>query len=108
MTEQQLWLTVAVIALVTALIRFLPFLIFTGGRKTPKIVEKLGRLLPCAVMAMLVIYCLKDVRFTSPAGFLPALIASAVVCGSYVWKRSTLVSIISGTLSYMILVQFVF
>ena len=108
MTEQKLWLTVAIIALVTASIRFLPFVVFTNGRPTPKLVKKLGRLLPSAVMAMLVVYCLKDVNFTSPAGFLPALIASAVVCGSYIWKRNTLVSIISGTLCYMILVQMIF
>ena len=108
MTETQLWLTVAVIAFVTALIRFFPFIVFANGRKTPKLVEKLGKLLPSAVMAMLVVYCLKDVSFASPADFLPALIASVVVCGSYVWKRNTLVSIISGTLCYMVLVQMVF
>lgn len=108
MTETMLWLTVAVIALVTALIRFLPFIVFTNDRKTPKWIEKLGKLLPSAVMAMLVVYCLKDVNFTTSAGFLPALIASVVVCGSYVWKRNTLLSIISGTVLYMILVQIVF
>ena len=108
MTETQLWLTVAVIAFVTSLIRFFPFIVFANGRKTPKLVEKLGKLLPSAVMAMLVVYCLKDVSFASPADFLPALIASVVVCGSYVWKRNTLVSIISGTLCYMVLVQMVF
>ena len=108
MTETMLWLTVAVIALVTALIRFLPFIVFSNGRQTPKWIEKLGRHLPSAVMAMLVVYCLKDVSFASPSSFLPALIASVVVCGSYVWKRNTLVSIISGTLCYMILVQMVF
>ena len=108
MTEAYLWLTVAVIALVTAAIRFLPFLVFKNGRATPKLVEKLGRLLPFAVMGMLVVYCLKDARFASLSGCLPALIASVIVCGSYIWKRNTLVSIISGTLSYMALVQFVF
>ena len=59
-------------------------------------------------MGMLVVYCLKDVRFTSLSGFLPALIASTVVCGSYIWKRNTLISIIGGTLCYMLLVQLIF
>lgn len=108
MTESQVWLCVAVIALVTAAIRFLPFLVFGSGRKTPRLIEKLGKLLPCAIMGMLVVYCLKDVHFASASGFLPALIASVVVCGTYVWKRNTLVSIISGTVCYMILVQLVF
>ena len=108
MTEQYYWITVAVIAAVTAAIRFLPFLVFKNGRSTPKLVEKLGRLLPFAVMGMLVVYCLKGINFTSLSNFLPELIASVVVCGSYIWKRNTLISIISGTLCYMILVQLVF
>ena len=102
------WLTIAVIAAVTIAIRFLPFLIFKNGQITPKLVEKLGQLLPFSVMGMLVIYCLKEVRFTNLSGFLPELIAAAVVCGSYIWKRNTLISIISGTLCYMVLVQLVF
>ena len=108
MNETYLWLTVAVIALVTALIRFLPFWVFGSGRKTPHLIEKLGRLLPCAVMGMLVVYCLKDVTFSSLSGFLPALIASALVCTLHVWKRSTLLSIACGTVCYMLLVQVVF
>ena len=59
MLEQYYWLAVAVIAAVTAAIRFLPFLIFKNGRATPKLVEKLGRLLPYSVMGMLVVYCLR-------------------------------------------------
>lgn len=60
------------------------------------------------VIGMLVVYCLKGISFTTPAGFAPALIATAVVVLSYVWKQNTLLSIISGTVIYMILVQFVF
>ena len=108
MTEYQLWLAVAVIALVTALTRFLPFLAFGGG-KTPKIIEKLGGLLPYAIMGMLVVYCLKGISFTAGAGgFLPEIISVAVVCAIHVWRRNTLLSIISGTASYMLLVQLVF
>lgn len=108
MTNAYYWLTVTVIAAVTIAIRFLPFLIFKNGRSTPKLVEKLGQLLPYSVMGMLVVYCLKEVRFTDLSGFLPELIAAGIVCGSYIWKRNTLISIISGTLCYMALVQFIF
>ena len=59
MTDLHVWYAAAVIALVTAAIRFLPFLIFRGGRKTPRIIEKLGGMLPAAIMGMLVVYCLK-------------------------------------------------
>lgn len=99
---------VGVVALVSALLRFLPFLIFNGKKRIPAILEKMSRLLPFAIMGMLVVYCLKDVRFSSASGFVPALIAGAVVCALYVWRRSTLLSILSGTLCYMLLVQTVF
>lgn len=108
MTEIHTWGTVAVVALVTALIRFLPFFIFGGDKKAPKIIEKLSKVLPYSVMGMLVVYCLKDVSFSSASGFLPHLIACAVVGVLYVWKRNTLISIIAGTVCYMFLVQAVF
>lgn len=101
------WLIVAVIALVTVLLRFLPFIIFRN-RKTPKIIEKLGRVLPYAIMGMLVVYCLKDMSFTSLSGFLPQLISCSVVGALYVWRRNTLISIVCGTVCYMLLVQLVF
>ncbi|MBQ8554936.1 MAG: AzlD domain-containing protein [Clostridia bacterium] len=108
MRDTSVWLTIAVIALVTAGIRFLPFLVFGGSRKTPAIIERLGAVLPYAIMGMLVVYCLKGTHFASPDGFLPPLIACCVVAGLYVWKRSTLLSIVCGTLCYMVLVQLVF
>ncbi|MBE6575480.1 MAG: branched-chain amino acid transporter AzlD [Ruminococcaceae bacterium] len=102
------WSMIAVIALVTAALRFLPFLIFNGTRQTPKIIQKLGRILPYAIMGMLVIYCLKGISFSALSGFLPTLIACAVVAVLYVWKRNTLASIICGTVCHMVLVQLVF
>ena len=108
MTDLHAWIVVALIALVTAVIRFLPFAVWGGKRKTPKLIEKLGKSLPFAIMGMLVVYCLKDVQFLSLSGFLPALIACLVVGGLYVWKRNTLISIIAGTVSYMVLVQIIF
>lgn len=108
MADLHIWVTVAVIALTTAALRFLPFIIWNGNRKTPKIIDKLGKVLPAAIMGMLVIYCLKDVSFTSVSGFLPTLAACLVVGVLYIWKRNTLISIIAGTVCYMLLVQFVF
>ena len=108
MTNAYYWISAAVIASVTIVIRFLPFLIFKNGQKTPKLVEKLGQLLPYSIIGMLVVYCLKEVRFTDLSSFLPELIASTVVCSIYIWRKNTLISIISGTLCYMALVQFIF
>ena len=57
---------------------------------------------------MLVVYCMKDVNFSATAGYLPAIIASLLVGVLHIWKRNTLLSVISGTVCYMLLVQFVF
>ncbi|MBQ2953654.1 MAG: AzlD domain-containing protein [Clostridia bacterium] len=108
MNEIHAWLMVAVIALVTAGLRFLPFLIFSGGRKTPAIIERLGAVLPAAMMAMLVVYCLKGTSFATAEGWVPVLIGVAVTAGLHVWKRNTLLSIVGGTVCYMLLVQVVF
>lgn len=101
-------LIIVVAGAVTLLLRFLPFLIFNGKRETPPYIIYLGRVLPYAIMGMLVIYCLRGISFTAAANFLPELIACAVVVLAHVWKRNTLLSIISGTVCYMLLVQFVF
>ena len=99
---------IAVIALVTAALRFLPFFIFRGNRKTPPYIEYLGKVLPYAIMGMLVVYCLKGVTFTAPENWLPYFLATAAVVLVHLWKRNTLLSIITGTICYMVLVQAVF
>lgn len=93
--------------LATALTRFVPFIIFRG-KTTPRYIQYLGKVLPSAVFGMLVIYCLKDVRFTSGNFGIPELIGIAVTALLHVWKRQMLVSILGGTAVYMILVQTVF
>ena len=108
MTNLSLSIAIGITALVTLLTRVLPFIIFTNGRKTPTFITYLGNKLPYAVMAMLVVYCLKGVTFTSPSGFVPTIIAGALTVGSYIWKKNTLLSIILGTVVYMLLVQMVF
>lgn len=101
-------LMVAVIALVTVLLRFLPFLIFRGDKKTPEFITYLGKVLPFAIMGMLVIYCLRNISFASSPFGIPELIAVAVVVVLHLWKRNTLLSIIGGTACYMVLVQLIF
>ena len=99
---------IAVIALVTAALRFLPFFIFRGNRKTPKYIEYLGKVLPFAIMGMLVVYCLKGVTFTALENWLPYFLATAAVVLLHLWKRNTLLSIVTGTVIYRVLVQAVF
>jgi branched-subunit amino acid transport protein AzlD len=101
-------LMIAVMALVTAALRFLPFLIFGENRKTPPLISYLGRVLPYAIMGMLVVYCLKDVSFLKAPFGIPEIIGCAVVTLLHIWKRNTLLSIGAGTVCYMLLVQFIF
>ena len=99
---------ILVMAAVTALLRFLPFLVFPGGRKRPQIITYLGTVLPYSVMAMLVIYCLKNVSVLAAPFGLPEFIAVAAVIMLHVWKRNNLLSIGAGTALYMFLIQVVF
>ena len=99
---------IAVCALVTMLTRFLPFLIFNEHRKTPEIVLYLGKVLPCAIMGMLVVYCLKDATFLSAPFGIPEFLGIAAVALLHIWKRNSLLSIGVGTVFYMVLVQLVF
>ena len=108
MSNVHAMLIVAAAGIVTAALRFLPFLIFGGDRKTPAYIEYLGKVLPYAIMAMLVVFCLKNVSLVSAPYGLPELISCAMVVLLHVRKRNTLLSIIGGTACYMILVQLVF
>ena len=96
---------IAVTAVVTALIRFSPFLIFHKG--TPKPILYLGKVLPHAVMGMLVVYCLKGVDWLSAPHGLPELTCVGIVVLLHRWKDNVLVSIAGGTAVYMLLVQLV-
>ena len=99
---------IAVIALVTIGLRFLPFLIFGENRSTPPLIAHLGQVLPFAIMGMLVVYCLKDMTLNAAPFGTPEIIGCIVVAGLHTWKRNTLLSIGAGTVCYMLLVQFVF
>ena len=101
-------LMVAVIALVTAALRFLPFLIFREGTPLPKWLTYLSKVLPHAIMGMLVVYCLRNISFAAMPFGIPELLACAVVVIAHLWKRNTLLSIAGGTIFYMILVQTIF
>lgn len=96
-------LLVAVIAAVTQLLRFLPFLVFS--KVTPKPFLYLEKVLPYSIMAMLVVYRLKNVSLIKSPHGIPEAIAVAIVVGLHKWKHNTLLSIIVGTVCYMLLVQ---
>ena len=99
---------IVLVAITTFATRAIPFILFPEGKKVPKSVEYLGKMLPPAVIGMLVVYCLKSVNpLVSPFG-LPELIAGLAVVVLHIWKRNNLLSIGAGTVLYMVLIQFVF
>ena len=97
-----------IIMLVTMATRFLPFLLFGGKKQPPRVITYLGKVLPCAIMGMLVVYCLKDVHPLAYPYGIPELLGIALVAVLHVWKRNSLLSIGAGTVFYMLLVQLVF
>lgn len=108
MTQTQMLLTVGAVVLGTILTRFLSFWLFPAGKKTPKYVGYLGKVLPAAVFGLLVVYCLKNVSILSGSHGLPELMAISAVVLLHLWKKQMLFSIAGGTVVYMLLVQLVF
>ena len=96
------------VALATQITRWTPFLLFSGDKKLPKVVEDLGKMLPPAMMGLLVVYSLRNVQLFSGTHGIPEAIAVAVTAGLHLWRRNTLLSILAGTACYMLLVQMVF
>ena len=97
---------IAVMALVTVFTRALPFIFFR--ERTPEYVSYLGKVLPSAIIGMLVVYCLRDTDLTNGYFGAAEIIACACVILMQRWKRNTLLSILSGTAVYMILIHTLF
>ena len=101
-------ITIGMCVAATLITRFLPFIIFSEKNKTPKFIEYLGKALPAAIFALLVVYCLKNVDITSGSHGIPEAAAVMAVTALHLWKRKILLSMAGGTFCYMLLVQFVF
>ena len=102
------FLVILTVALTTFATRVVPFLIFPKGKEIPAVIQYLGKVLPPAVIGMLVVYCLKATPVMKAPHGLPEAIAVAVTAGLHVWKRNNLLSIGAGTILYMVLIQAVF
>lgn len=100
-------LAILLAAVITFALRVLPFLIFYGERKMPEFLVKLGAVLPAAIMAVLIVYCLKDIAVDWRANALSKILAVLTVGISYKWKHNTLISIAAGTAVYMILIRMI-
>ena len=108
LTTGQAVASIAVMAAVTFLTRALPFLLFDRGDHPPRLVLYLGKVLPPAIIAMLIVYCLKGISFAAPGGGVPTLLAGGAAVLLHLWKGNDLLSIFGATVLYMVLVQGVF
>lgn len=108
LTFMQSVIIIAVAALCTFITRAVPFVLFGRKKEIPKLIEYLGGVLPPAIIATLVVYCLKEVNlFKFPSGA-PEFIAIGIVAALHIWKRNILLSMAGGTICYMILIQTIF
>ena len=105
MTAWQQAATIALCAAGTMLTRFLPFIIFREGRPVPRFVQYLGKALPLATFALLIVYCLKDADVAAPPHGIPELASIAATVAAHLWRRSMLLSIVAGTACYMLLLR---
>ena len=99
---------ILMVALATQITRWTPFLLFSGERKLPRVVEDLGKLLPPAMMGLLVVYSLRSTDLLGGSHGIPEALAAAVTAGLPLWRRNTLPSILAGTACDMARVQLVF
>lgn len=108
MTVPQTLITIGAIILGVQISRWLPFVAFSGKKELPDFIKYLGRVLPPALMGLVVVYCFKSTPILTGSHGIPELIASIAVILTYMWKKNLLISVGGGTAIYMILVQFVF
>ncbi|OEJ16074.1 branched-chain amino acid transporter AzlD [Brachyspira hampsonii] len=108
MNNTEIFVTALMIVIATAFLRFLPFIIINKSLSENRYVQFLGKVLPYSMIALLVIYCLKDINIIKFPYALPELISIAIIIILHVIKRNVLISIGAGTIIYMFLVQVIF
>lgn len=101
-------LIIGVVIICTFLTRALPFLVFKDSARIPSVVIYLGKVLPMAIMFLLVLYCVRSTAFLKYPYGIPEILGIISVVVLHLWKRNNMISIVGGTLIYMILVQLIF
>lgn len=99
---------ILIMSIITFGLRAAPFILFSRNRTTPKVITYLGNGLPPAVIGMLIIYCVRNVSVQAFPYGLAEMFSIAFVAILHLWRKNTLLSIVGGTLLYMVFVQFIF
>ncbi len=93
-------LTIAIANLIT---RFLPY--FIMPKEIPPFIKYISNILPNVIIAMLVVYCLKDINLSKPFYGLKEFLSILVVVILHISIKIPIISILGGVICYMILVQ---
>ena len=100
---------IIVTAVVTILLRALPFLLFSSGKKCHPVITYIGKVLSPAAIAMLAVYCLcsvyREKSFSSGGWGIPEFAGCITVIILHRWKSNPLLSIFAGTSVYMGITQ---
>lgn len=105
MTSGQQLFSIAMVMLATVATRFLPFLVFPAGNRTPAYIRYLGKVLPSATLGLLLIFCYRNAALFTGVRGLPQLLAGAAVAALHLWKRRVLLSVAGGTILYTLLLR---
>lgn len=108
LSSEETLIIIFAVTLGTVLTRFIPFFLFPDKKDAPKIISYLGKVLPPAMMGLLVVYCLKDISFLSKPYGIPEALAILMIIILHQWKNNVLLSIAGGTILYMVLIQVFF
>lgn len=101
-------LMILIVASISSIVtRFAPFVLLKN-KGDSEYVKYLGEVLPAASMGLLIVYCMRHVTFDTPGNFAPEFIVIALIFIMHKLKLSNLLTVVGGTVAYMILKQFVF
>lgn len=108
MTTEKLIISIIVISTITLFTRAVPFILFGRGEKPSPIILYLGKYLPPAIICIIIVYCFKDVTILSGSRGIPELISIIAVIFLQLKLKNTMISIFTGTIMYMFLIQNIF
>jgi branched-subunit amino acid transport protein AzlD len=97
-------LAAGVMAAVVVFCRALPFLFFSR-RKPPAALTFIEDYMPALAMTVLAVSSYTGLNWQAKPHGLPELIAGTCVAALHLWKRNALLSILGGTVLYMLLAR---
>jgi len=105
MSSMELYIAIAIMAVVNFLTRVFPF-VFFAKKDLPKSMEFIEKFFPSTIMTILVFYTLKDVDFSLYPNGIKEVGGIVFTAFLHLTLKNYLVSIFLGTIFYMALVQY--